>query len=116
MERDPSIPLDHILDAIDGIDKATEGKSFDTCMDDWVVRHAIQRGIEIVSEAARRIPDNLADSHPEINWKQVRGIGNILRHDYHNIQDEVIWDVVKLHLPRLKAAVLAMKTWLQNEE
>ena len=76
--------------------------------EDWVVRHAVQRGIEIISEASRRLPHTLTATEPGIPWPKIAGMGNILRHEYHKVQDEIIWEVVEKHLPPLKAAILRM--------
>src|SRR5947209_8253471 len=58
-----------------------------------------ERSIEIVSEASRHVPQALKDQHPDIPWKQIAGIGNILRHDYGIVDDHITWDVVKSHFP-----------------
>ncbi|WP_366664096.1 HepT-like ribonuclease domain-containing protein [Mesorhizobium sp.] len=65
----------------------------------------MSRGIEIISEASRHIPDDLTALAPEIPWKQVRGIGNILRHEYHKTSDAIVWAVVADNLPALRVAI-----------
>ena len=75
---------------------------------------AVQRVLEIVSEASRHIPDDLLLAAPGIRWRQIRGIGNIVRHEYHQIADEVIWVVVTDDLPPLKAAIVAIQTQVSN--
>jgi uncharacterized protein with HEPN domain len=97
-----------ILDAIDGIENATRGKTVDDFGADWLLRHGVQRGIEIISEAARRIPAERQATQPHVPWPQIMGIGNVLRHEYHRISDTVVWNVVTEYLPSLKAAVLAI--------
>lgn len=72
---------------------------------DWLLRHGVQRGIEIISEASRHLPSALIATQPGIAWDQVRGIGSILRHEYHKISDRVIWAVVVEKLPPLKVAI-----------
>jgi uncharacterized protein with HEPN domain len=79
-----------ILDAIAGINVAVREKSLDDFASDWLLRHGVQRGIEIVSEAARRIPPELRESQPQIPWQQIIGIGNVLRHEYHRVSDIVV--------------------------
>lgn len=98
-----------ILDAIEGIEAATAGKTFDDFKSDWLLRHGVQRGIEIISEAARRIPSEMFATAPEIT-----GIGNILRHEYHRVSDIVVWNVVQLHLQPLKRAVAALDAALDE--
>ena len=95
--------------AIDGIQMAVAGKAFADFQKDWLLRHGAQRAIEIISEASRHLPDQLKTKHPNIRWRSIAGIGNVLRHEYHSISDKVIWQVIKDELPPLKAAVLTMK-------
>ncbi|KWT78976.1 HepT-like ribonuclease domain-containing protein [Candidatus Magnetominusculus xianensis] len=63
----------------------------------------IERGIEIISEASRHLPDALKKRHSEIPWPKVAGIGNILRHDYERIAYDVLWHVVRDDLPVLES-------------
>ena len=104
-----------ILTAIDGMEDATRGKTLDDYAADWLLRHGVQRGIEIVSEAARRIPPDLQASQPHIPWPQIMGIGNVLRHEYHRVSDIVIWNVVQEYLAPLKAAVSAIDAGLKED-
>jgi uncharacterized protein with HEPN domain len=76
-----------ILEAIDGIENAIRGKTIDDFGADWLLRHGVQRGVEIVSEAARRVPPELQARQPQIPWTQIMGIGNVLRHEYHRVSD-----------------------------
>ncbi len=97
--------LAEILEAIDGIETHTAGKSLSDFERDWLLRLAVQRALEIISEACRHIPDDLLTFAPEIPWKKIRGIGNILRHEYHRIADDVVWVVVKENIGPLRAAI-----------
>lgn len=94
--------------AITGIATALAGKTLEEFRSDWLLKHGVQRGIEIISEAARRLPDSLLQDHPDIPWRKIKAIGNILRHEYHAIQDEVIWDVAQSRLQPLQTAIDAM--------
>jgi uncharacterized protein with HEPN domain len=109
MERLLRPALRAILEAIDGIENSARGKTLEDLGADWLLRHGIQRGIEIVSEAARRIPPELQATQPDIPWAQIMGISNVLRHEYHRISDTVIWNVVQVYLLPLRAAVSAME-------
>jgi uncharacterized protein with HEPN domain len=115
MQRLVRPALRAILEAVDGIENATAGKTLDEYSADWLLRHGVQRAIEIISEAARRIPSALQATHPAVPWAQIMGIGNILRHEYHRISDAVVWNVVQQHLAPLKAAVLAIDSQLQED-
>lgn len=65
-------------------------------------RWVVERGIEIISEASRRLPHELKARHPQIPWSKVAGIGNILRHDYQDVAHDVLWHVVRENLPPLE--------------
>ena len=97
-----------ILDAIDQIDHITQGKTFSEFETSWQLRWLVQRGIEIISEASRGIPDDMKSTRPEIPWRQVMGIGNVLRHEYEGLSDQVIWNVVIDELPKLRVAIQAI--------
>ncbi|GAA4111357.1 DUF86 domain-containing protein [Aminobacter aganoensis] len=108
--------LAEILDALDGIKAATADKTLQDFQDNWLLKHGVQRGIEIISEAARHLPDELLERAPDVPWKQVRGIGNVLRHEYHKIADPIVWAVVTDHLPGLRSAVQRLLADLGTNE
>jgi uncharacterized protein with HEPN domain len=97
--------LAEILEAIEGIETHTAGKSLADFQRDWLLRLAVQRALEIISEASRHLPDELLSHAPDVPWKKIRGIGNVLRHDYHRIADDVIWVVVVENMGPLKTAI-----------
>jgi uncharacterized protein with HEPN domain len=78
------------------------------------LRWLVQRAIEIISEASRAIPEELASQRPEIPWSKVRGIGSVLRHEYSGLSDRIIWNVVVDELPRLKTAIEVIKLIVQE--
>jgi uncharacterized protein with HEPN domain len=101
-------PLEHILEAIREIERFTAGRTLDDYLHEGWLRFATQRGVEIVSEASRRIPDDLRTAHPEIPWPDIAAIGNILRHGYDSFNHDIIWGVIENHLPPLKVVVESM--------
>ncbi len=92
------------------------GKSLDDYSGDWLLKHGVQRGIEIISEATRRVPSALLETRADIPWKQIMAMGNVLRHNYDEIADRVIYEVVRRDLPPLKEAVTAMEAALNEPE
>ena len=101
--------LDDILDAIDGIEAAVHGKTFEEFQSDWLLRHGVQRGLEIISEASRHIPEA-----PGVPWRELRSIGNLLRHEYHRIADAIIWNAVVDELGPLRRGVEAIRAALRE--
>lgn len=108
MAREFRHALDDMLEAIEGIQAAVTGKELADYRGEWILRHAVQRGIEIISEASRAIPQEIKDLRPEIPWSRVRDIGNVLRHEYHGLSDAIIWGVVLDELPPLEDAIKAI--------
>jgi uncharacterized protein with HEPN domain len=97
--------LRHILDAIADVQTYTRGKSFDDYLADDMRRHAVERCLEIVSEAARYVPREAKARHAEIPWRGVADFGNVLRHDYPDVKHQRVWQIVTEDLAPLKAAV-----------
>jgi uncharacterized protein with HEPN domain len=73
--------------------------------DDARTIYAVTRCLEIISEASRRLPDDLKARHPLIAWKQMAGAGNIYRHDYEDVAARYVWDTVQLALPDLRRVI-----------
>ncbi|TNC15002.1 DUF86 domain-containing protein [Methylobacterium terricola] len=97
-----------MLVAIDGIHQATAGKDLAAYAGDWLLKHGVQRGIEIISEASRAVPADIQAHRPEVPWRKIRGIGNVLRHEYHSLSDRIIWGIVVDELPALRSAVVVL--------
>jgi uncharacterized protein with HEPN domain len=103
--RSPLLRIHDMLESIRGIEKARAGKTMRDYERSWLLRSAVERGIEVISEASR----DLKAQHKDVRWKDIAGIGNILRHDYQRVDASIIWKAVKDDLPPLKEALLALK-------
>jgi len=109
MQRDIQLILDDILGMIEFIEATVAERDREQVMRDRITEFALQRAMEIISEASRHIPDELRQHAPDIPWQSIRAIGNILRHEYHRIADDIIWDVIVGDLPGLKIAMHRLK-------
>ena len=69
--------------------------------------YAVTRAIEIVSEASKRLPDDVRARHPHMPWRDIRDVGNFYRHRYDNVAEAYVWRTAQEHLPPLLAVVLA---------
>jgi uncharacterized protein with HEPN domain len=98
--------LNDILHHIDLATQFAEGLDRAVFVDDKRTFYATIRCLEIISEASRRLPDDLKARHPTIEWKKIAGAGNVYRHDYEEVAAEYIWDTVQLALPPLRAVVM----------
>jgi uncharacterized protein with HEPN domain len=99
-EASPIPRLTDIVEAIDHIRSETADISLDAFERDWRKQWLVERGVEIISEASRHLPDDLKARHSKIPWRKVAGIGNVLRHDYESIAAQIMWALVRDDLPR----------------
>lgn len=92
-----------MLDAARTLAKITSGMSLDQYRQDRVTQLAVERLIEIIGEAARRVSDTFKQAHPEIPWQPIIGQRNVLAHEYGEISHFQIWKVVTTHIHDLSA-------------
>ena len=101
---DPSRHLHDILEAIDRIGEFVGDMDFAAYQGDEKTKAAVERKLQILTEAIIRLVDESPGAYPEIDQKGYRGMGNVLRHSYHRVDDRIVWDTVKEELPALKDA------------
>jgi uncharacterized protein with HEPN domain len=97
--------LMHILEAITNIQKSMATTTPETFSNDVMLRLAVERSFEIISEASRRIPAEVKAHQDTINWQRMADLGNLLRHAYHRVDVKTLWDIAKRDLPPLKTFV-----------
>lgn len=81
MAKSPSLALIHIYDAIERIDPVLADTTADDLASDWMKRAAVERMVEILSEASRRLRPEWKSRFPDIPWQRIAAIGSVLRHD-----------------------------------
>jgi uncharacterized protein with HEPN domain len=97
-----------LRDMLFHIDLAAEfvaGFDLDTFKSDLRTLYAVTRCLEIISEASRRLPNDLKARHPAIAWKQMAGAGNVYRHDYEDVAAQFVWDTMQRALQPLREVV-----------
>jgi uncharacterized protein with HEPN domain len=97
--------LRDILEAIAEIDEMLAGFNLRQFTDDRMRRMATERYLEIICEAAGKLPDHVKQDEPEIDWRGMNDFGNRLRHAYHATDVDIVWDVIQNDLPALKSFV-----------
>jgi len=103
--RGPEMHFRDMLKAIDLIEQFTLGMDFAAYAADIKTRAAVERELQILTEAAYRLKPEDEPLCPEPDWRRIRGMGNILRHGYDRLNDEAVWITVKDDLPALKQAI-----------
>lgn len=87
--------IEHILTAINNIRRFVSGHSRETFANDLMLRLAVERSLEIISEASRFIPEHQKAAEPTINWRALSDLGNWLRHAYHRTDVDLLWSMVE---------------------
>ena len=89
--RSPRARLLHIRDEIEGVATIIRGLSFLQYQGSYMHRRAVERAVQIVSEAAKALPPDYLAKYPNARWSSIVGIGNILRHEYQRLDDKQLW-------------------------
>jgi uncharacterized protein with HEPN domain len=103
--RPTRLRLFDILEAIHGIELIVAGKAYEDYAQSFAAQRAVERLLEIVSEAARYVPEEMRARFPEIPWVVVEAFGNKTRHEYQTISPKRIWRVAIEDIPPLKLAI-----------
>ena len=102
MQRDYKVLINDILEAIHRIELYTASLAIDDFSESQLYQDAVVRNLEIIGEAVKRLPSELIEKHPDIEWKKIAGLRDILIHAYFGIDIEIVWDVIQNKLPELK--------------
>jgi uncharacterized protein with HEPN domain len=105
-----------MLEAIEHARTAVGELTLQQLLEKPVNRLAAERAIEIISEASRHIPGDMKSAAPHIAWREIAGIGNVLRHNYPLVNTRTIWAIVHDELGALEAALREMLTHLPEED
>ena len=105
MDKDPLLYIHHIEDAISSIEEYVTGINESDFLEKKLVQDAVIRNLEIIGEAAKRLPDGIKLSYARIEWKKICGMRDVLIHDYLGVDIKKVWNVVINHLPELKKEI-----------
>jgi uncharacterized protein with HEPN domain len=108
--RDDAAYLWDMLDGAKTVVQMTAGITYDQYLANRMVQLAVERGIEIIGEAARNVSETFQTAHPEIPWRPIIAQRHILAHEYGSIQPDRIWRVVTIHIPALIGLLEALPT------
>lgn len=109
MKRDIAVYIQDIMDSIVRIEEYTASLSKEQFTQNSQVQDAVIRRLEIIGEAVKQIPDSIRNKYPNVPWKNIAGMRDILIHEYFGVQLDRTWKVVEENLPVLKEEITALK-------
>lgn len=106
MARELDLYLQDIWDSLLAIENYLKGLSITEFQKNQQVQDAVVRRLEIMGEAAKNVDENFRNLHPDIPWKKIAGLRDILIHEYFGVNIDRVWEVVRKDFPPLKANLL----------
>jgi uncharacterized protein with HEPN domain len=115
MSRDPKLYLNDITRCCERVERYTAGMTQQQFLADDRTYDAVVRNLEIVGEAVKRLPPDVRQQMPTIEWQKIAGMRDWLAHAYFGIDGDILWDVVENHVPQLRQTVQAYRAAAPNQ-
>ena len=116
MKRDIKSSIEDILESCLKIDEYTKGVNENDFYENTQMQDAVLRRLEVMGEAAKNIPQEMRDKYPQIPWKNIAGMRDVLIHAYFGVNIKRVWKVVKVDIPTVKDNILRVKEALDKSE
>ncbi|BAZ78852.1 DUF86 domain-containing protein [Sphaerospermopsis kisseleviana CS-549] len=106
MSRSLKLYCDDILISCDKILRYTQGLDERSFFADELRFDAVIRNLQVIGESVKQIPPEIRNKYPDIEWRKIAGLRDILVHAYFSLEDEIIWDIIHTKISPLKSAIL----------
>ncbi len=114
MKRDSLLFIEDMIEAMEAIERFVEGKSKDDLFHDEMTLSAVLWKLSVIGEAAKHVPQDIREKWPQIPWKGMAGMRDRLIHAYFGIDRELLWEVVKTQIPRIKSELRELRDSLRK--
>ncbi len=114
-ERDWRIRVRDILQAVERISRYTEGMKFEDFRDDDKTVDAVIRNLTVIGEASRNIPDAVQKQYPNVPWREMQGMRNVVVHEYFGVSLPILWRTVTDNLPPMRPLLASILETAEHE-
>ncbi len=105
MSRDLRLFLEEVRESCARIRRYTAGFDFERFVADEKTADAVVRNLIVIGEAVKNLPLDFKQQHPEIEWRKIAGLRDIVVHEYFGIDEDILWDVIHTKIPELEKAI-----------
>jgi|SRR3989344_2995700 len=105
MKRNLNLFINDIMEAILSIESFSKKLNRESLSGDDLIQSAIMRKIEIIGDAVKNVPNDFRIKYPEVEWRKIAGLRDIIIHTYFDIDLDVMWEIIKRDFPRLKKQI-----------
>ena len=109
MSRDFELYLEDILEAIRKIEKYTETLDYDHFSQEELVVDGVIKNLLVIGEAVKNLSSDIKRDNPQIEWKKIAGLRDVLIHSYYSMDPQILWQIVINKIPELKAIILKIR-------
>ena len=106
--------IEDIWESIDKIDRYSKGMTQDNFHNDEKTIDAVVRNLEIIGEAASRMPEDFTNQHSKIEWVKIIGLRNRIVHEYFGVDLQIIWQILKKDLPSFNESLKKIRSELKE--
>lgn len=97
--------LKHIIDEIEYLLRNSETINYEEFVSNETLKRSFVRALEIIGEAIKNLPADFRSKYPQVRWKEITGLRDILIHHYFGVDYKAVWDIVKNKIPTLKQQI-----------
>ncbi len=115
MSKDPRILISHITECIALIERYARRKTARQFLNSVALQDSVIRRLEIIGEATKNLTEILKADYPEVPWRKMANLRDVLIHEYFGIDLEIIWKIVRKDIPKLKKQILEIQNKLAGK-
>ncbi|PIP14587.1 hypothetical protein COW98_02065 [Candidatus Roizmanbacteria bacterium CG22_combo_CG10-13_8_21_14_all_35_9] len=114
MKRNYKLRIQDILDCINIIESYIKGKSENDFYSSYQLQDSVIRRLEIIGEATKNIPEEVRKKYPDLPWKKMAGLRDVVIHDYSEVVEERVWNTITKELPVAKRLIEKIREDLEK--